>query len=146
MAKETSADIVRRVEELWDTGKLDELDQYFAPDFVAETGIPGLPPTLETAKMAHQMSMQAFPDRKTEVKDIFAAPGGKVCVLVRTTGTNKGGLPWFGIEANNKPIDIQWMSIYEVKKGKITRHLGINDGITLLTQLGAFTPPPMPGM
>jgi predicted ester cyclase len=144
MAKESNADIVRRVEELWDTGKVDELDQYFADSFTSSSGPPGMPPTLDTAKMSHAMSMSAFPDRKTEIQDIFSS-GDKVCVRIRTTGTNTGGLPPFGIEANNKPIDFEWISIYEVKKGKITGHWAVNDGIALLTQLGAFTRPPMPG-
>jgi predicted ester cyclase len=142
MAKESNTDIVRRVEEMWDAGKVDEIGQYFADDFSSSAGVPGLPPTIETAKMVHGMSMAAFPDRKTEIQDIFES-SNKVCVRMRVTGTNKGGLPWFGVEANNKPVDFQWISIYEVRNGKITGHHASIDGIALLTQLGAFTPPPM---
>lgn len=140
MAKESAIDIVRRVEELWDAQKLDELDGYFAPGFAPSSAVPMLPKGLEGAKMAHQMSMQAFPDRKTEIVDIFAQ-GDKVCTRLRVTGTNKGGLPWLSVPANDKKVDFEWISIYEVKGGKVANHWAVNDGITLLTQLGAMKPP-----
>lgn len=143
MAKESPADIVRRVEECWDAGKLDELDEYFDPSFASSAAIPGMPPTLATAKMAHGMSTQAMPDRKTEILDLFGS-GDKVCVRMRMTATNKNGLPWFGVEANNNPVDVQWISVYEVRNGKITGHWATIDGFTMLAQLGAWAPPPMP--
>lgn len=139
--KESAAEIVRRIEELWDAGKLDELDQYFEPDFDnSQNRVPMLPPGLEGAKMVHQMSMQAFPDRKVQVLDVFSA-GDKVAARCRMTGTNKGGVPWFGVGPNDAKIDVQFISIYEVKKGKVTSHCAVNDGITLLTQLGVIKPP-----
>lgn len=134
-------DVVRTVEELWGAGKLDELDHYFDPAFASHSSVPGLPPTLATAKMAHQMSMQAFPDRRTEIQDIVAE-GDKVAVRVRLTGTNTGGLPWFGVGANGAKVDFEFMAIYQVRDGKIVGHWGVND-LAILIQLGAFTPPAM---
>ena len=141
MAK-SAKDVVRFVEETWNAGKLDELDGYFSPDFVAESAVPMLPKGLEGAKMAHGMSMQAFPDRKTEILEIIE-DGDKVAVRMRMTGTNKGGVPWFGAPANNNKVDVQYIGIYDVKKGKITGHRAVIDGFTMLGQLGVFTPPQM---
>lgn len=137
-------ELVRRVEELWNANKLDELDQYFAPGFAPPSGVPMLPPGLEGAKMAHQSSMAAFPDRNIEIKDIFAsADGTRVCVRTHITGTNKGsGMPFLGApEPNGKQIDFEMMSIYEVKDGKIVNHWGVNDALTGAIQLGGFTLP-----
>jgi predicted ester cyclase len=92
--------------------------------------------------MAHQASMQAFPDRKTEIVDIFGS-GDKVCVRLRVTGTNEGGVPWIGAPANGAKVDFQWISIYDVKDGKITKHAGVNDLTTLMMQLGVWQPPQM---
>jgi predicted ester cyclase len=135
--------VVRTVEGIWDSGKLDELDDYFASDFRSEATMPGLPPGLEGAKMAHQGTMQAFPDRKVEILDVFGS-GEKVAVRCRVTGTNKGGVAAFGVPANGKKIDFEWFSIYTVRKGKIVGHAALNDGMTLLTQLGAIPAPGSP--
>lgn len=132
--------VVRTVEGIWHSGKLDELDDYFAPDFASEATMPGLPPGLEGAKMAHQGSMQSFPNRKVEIVDLFGS-GEKVCVRCRVTGTNKGGVAPLGVPANNNKIDFEWISIYTVRKGRIVGHNALNDGLTLLTQLGAMPGP-----
>lgn len=136
--------VVRKIEEAWAASALDDLDRLFAPDFRSTTTPPGLPPTLDTAKMVHQMSMQAFPDRKMEILDVFGS-GDKVTVRCRITGTNVGGLPWYGIPANNRTADFEWIGFYTLKNGRAVGHTAINDGMAILAQLGAWTPPPMPG-
>lgn len=133
-------DVVRTVERLWSSGKLDELDGYFAPSFKPETGFPQLPPGLEGAKAAHMGALHAFPDRKTEIVDLVAN-GNKVVVRMRVTGTNRGGVPPLGVPANGAKVDFQWISIYQVKGGKIVDHWAVNDGLTLLRQLGGWKPP-----
>jgi predicted ester cyclase len=133
-----NGDTVRAIEEAWDNGKLDELDQYFSPDFDNSQSIfQGLPQGLEGAKMAHQGSMQSFPDRKIEILELVDG-GDTVAVRNRVTGTNTGGFPAFNVPANGKPIDIESWSIYTFRDGKVVRHTGINDALTLLMQLGAM--------
>jgi predicted ester cyclase len=134
----TNADTVRAIEEAWDNGKLDELDQYFAPDFDnSQSATPGLPPGLEGAKMAHQGVMQSFPDRKTEILDLVDG-GDLVAIRSRVTGTNQGGFPPVNIPANGKAFTIDSWSIYRFEGGKVVEHTGINDGLSLMMQLGAI--------
>lgn len=135
-------DVVRAIESAWGTNKLDRLDRYFAPSFRSESAIPMLPPGLEGAKMAHQMSMQAMPDRRTKILDMIQE-GTKIAVRMQMTGTNSGGMPWFGAPPNNAKVDAGWISVYEIRNGKATRHWAVNDGFAILTQVGAFTPPDM---
>jgi steroid delta-isomerase-like uncharacterized protein len=133
--EEQNKEIVRKVEEAWDRGDLDALDQYFADDFDnSASAIPGLPPGLEGAKMAHQGSITSFPDRRIHVEDLIAE-GDRVVVRARVTGTNQGGFPAFDLAANGNPIDIEFVSIYELRDGKIVRHWGLNDVATLMQQL-----------
>lgn len=47
------------------------------------------------------------------------------------------------MDANGAQVDIGWISIYEVRDGKITARRAINDGFALLGQLGAWAPPQM---
>lgn len=144
MPPKKNKEIVRKMEEAWDASRLDELDKYFAPDFRSDAGIPGMEPTLASAKMAHQASMQSFPDRKVEIKDMVAE-GDKVAVRLQVTGTNQGGVAWFGAPANGNKIDFEAISIYTLKDGKIVGHQAVNDGATLLFQVGAWSPPQMSG-
>ena len=136
--------VVRAIEEAWDSGKLDELDQYFAPNFFSHAALPGMPQDAETRKMIHGMSVGAMPDRKVEIEEIVAE-GDKVFVRCHMTGTNKNGMPWLGAEANNAPLDVEMWSLYRLENGKVVEHWGLNDALTLLVQNGVWAPPPMPG-
>jgi predicted ester cyclase len=137
-----NVDVVRKVEELWNAHKVDDLDPYFAPDFDNASGIPMLPRGLEGAKMAHAMTKQFLPDRNVEILDIFGA-GDKVCVRQHVTFTNTEGVPWLGAPANGNKIGFEWISIYHLRDGKITGHWATIDGFTFLGQLGVWSPPQM---
>ncbi|HMC09515.1 MAG TPA: ester cyclase [Actinomycetota bacterium] len=141
---EANKQVVRSIEEAWDNNKLDELDRYFSPDFAQHSGVPGMPPGLSSAKMAHQMVMQAFPDRKMQILDIIGE-GDKVFVRTRVTGHNKGGVAWLGApEPNDRPIDFESWSVYALKGGKVIDHWGLNDAFTAMIQLGSLQPPMPP--
>lgn len=133
-------EIVRRIEEAWDRGDLSALDQYFAPDFVARTALPSLPPGLEGAKLAHQAAIQSFPDRRVSVEDV-TGDGDLVAVRWRMRGTNQGGLPWFGIPANGNAVDVEWISLYRLCGGRVVEHRAVMDLLGLMQQLGAIPAP-----
>jgi len=134
-------DVVRKVEEAWDSQDLDALDQYFGPEFDnSASAVPGLPPGLAGAKMAHQGVMQSFPDRKVHIEEIVA-DRDTVAVRTRITGTNHGGFPAFNVPANDAPIDIAAVSIYRLRDGRIVGHWGLNDALTLMMQMGAIPAP-----
>jgi predicted ester cyclase len=134
---EQNKDVVRKVEESWDSQDLDALDQYFAPEFDnSQSGVQGLPPGLAGAKMAHQASMQSFPDRKVVIEDLVAE-GDTVAVRARITGTNQGGFPLFNVPANGAKIDIPFVGFYRLRDGRVVEHWGLNDALTLMNQLQA---------
>jgi predicted ester cyclase len=134
-------DVVRTVEEAWDSQDLDGLDQYFGSEFDnSASAVPGLPPGLAGAKMAHQGVMQSFPDRKVHIEEIVG-DGDTVVVRTRVTGTNQGGFPAFNVPANDAPIDIAAVSIYRLRDGKVVGHWGLNDALTLMMQMGAIPAP-----
>ncbi len=134
---EQNREVVRKVEEAWDSQDLDSLDQYFAPEFDnSQSGIPGLPAGLAGAKMAHQGAMQSFPDRKVHIEDLVA-DGDTVAVRARITGTNQGGFPLFNVPANGAKVDIPFVGFYKLRDGKIVEHWGLNDALTLMNQLQA---------
>ncbi len=140
MSTDENKTVVRQVEEAWNAGQLDALDKLFALNFVAHNAVPGMPPGLEGAKMAHQASVQAFPDRRTSIEDMIAE-GDQVAVRMRMTGTNTGGAPWFGAPANGKQVDVQWISIYHLAAGKVDEHRAVMDILGLMQQLGVIPTP-----
>jgi predicted ester cyclase len=137
---EQNKETVRKIEEAWNSHSLDALDQHFAPDFKSHAAVPGMPPGLAGAKAAHGMSMQSFPDRRVATEHIVA-DGDKVVVWNRMTGTNTGGVPWVGAEANGRPVSIESVSVYRFENGKAVEHWGLNDVAALMMQLGVI---PMP--
>lgn len=133
-------EIVRRIEDAWSRNATDELDQYFAPDFHAHSNVPGMPPGLAGAKLAHGMVSQFLTDRKTEILDLVE-DGDKVVVRVRVTGNNGSGVPWIGAAANGQAYDFESWSLYTIRDGKVTEHAGINDVYLFAIQAGAIQPP-----
>jgi len=136
--------VVLTIEEAWSTGDLARLDEHFASDYRNHAAIPGMPTDLGTAKMAHGMAMQAFPDRNVEVLEIVAE-GSSVAIRTRVTGTNTGGAFWFGAPPNRRSVDFESWAMYRLRDGKVVESWGLNDGMAALIQLGTWEPPPMPG-
>lgn len=128
--------LVLKVEEAWNSGDLDCLDELFTPDAVGHASVPGLPEGLAGWKLAHTNMMRALPDRFVYVKDVIAQ-GDRVVVRSQFVGTNLGGLAWAGVPANGRRVDIPVISIYRVADGKIAEHWAINDLLGLLQQVGA---------
>ena len=134
-------DVVRRLEEAYNTQDLDALDELIADDFVAHTpGSDQIPPGREGIKAAHQMSMAAFPDRRVEIEDIFGE-GDLVVVRQRMTGTNRGGLPWFGVPANDAKVDTENIQILRLEGGKVHESWGQINVPKMMVQLGVMPAP-----
>lgn len=137
----SNVEVIRRLEQAWAEDDLDALDDLIAPDFVAHTpGSDQTPPGLDGIKVVHQQSMQAFPDRRNELLDIFGE-GDKVITHVRMTATNTGGLPWFGIPANGRSVDTDWITIYRLDGGKVVETWAQMDIPKMMMQLGAMPAP-----
>jgi len=144
MGVEDNKKTVQLVEEAYNRGDLDSLDQYFAANFDnAEARPPFMPAGLDMAKQMHQMSMQSFPDRKTEIVEMIGE-GNKVMARIRLTGTNTGGVAWVGAPANDAKVDMTYVSVFDFDDdGKIVKHFGLNDIFSLGMQLGVIEPPQM---
>jgi predicted ester cyclase len=134
-------DLIKRLEEAWSQNDMAAIDGFFADTFDnTATATPGLRPGIEGAKMAHQGSMQAFPDRKTIIEDIVAE-GDTVVLRGRYIGTNQGGVPFLNAPANGNPIDVAFVSFYRIEGGKIVEHWGLNDAAALMQQVGVLPQP-----
>ncbi len=139
MSVESNKEIVRRYRAIHNSNKLDDLDEIVAENLISHSAIPGLPGGRAGGKMAHQGFLAAFPDTKSKTEAMIAE-GDQVWERYTSTGTHKG--EFMGIPATGKTFKIDAWVAYRIANGKIVEMWGINDGTTLLMQLGAL---PMPG-
>ena len=133
MSTEENKNLVRRYQEAYNTGKLDELDGILAPNLVSHNHLPGVPTGLAGAKMVHQGLLTSFPDSKTTIEDLVAE-GDRVMVRGTTTGTHKG--PFGGAPPTGKSFKVTTMSVFRIANGKIVEHWGVVDGTGVMQQLG----------
>ena len=136
-------DVVRRLEEAWAANDLAVVSELLAPDLVSHDAPPGVPPGRDGALAAHQMAMTSFPDRRMTIEDVVG-DGDRVAVRTTIGGTNTGGVPWLGVPANGRAIEIESISIYRVANGRVVEHWGQNDVGRLMMQLGAPAPAASP--
>ena len=132
-------DVVRAIEQAWETHEEGALDSLIAPDFQAHTpGSELMEAGLEGAKNAHRASMQAMPDRRNTVHDIFGE-GDFVVSRVSMDATNTGGLPWIGVPANGAKVKgVGWITIYRLQDGKVVETWAQMEVPKLMQQLGAM--------
>jgi predicted ester cyclase len=95
-----------------------------------------MPPGVDGLVQGHEMSLGAFPDRKQEIMDCFGE-GDRVMIRSRMTATNKGGLPWFGIPANDRKVDLEYITIYRLEGDKVVESWAQMDIAKMMQQLGA---------
>ena len=136
----SNKETVRKVQEAWNKNRIDDLDQYFAPDFKANAIDPNGPAGLAGAKTAHAAMNQRMSDRKVEILDLIEE-GDKVMTRNRATGKHTNG-EWMGAPADGKTYDIESWSIYRFRDGKIVESWGLNDAMRLIMQVGGQLPQP----
>lgn len=142
MGTTENIEAVRRLETAYNAGDNDAVRSIVAEDLVPHTpGSENLPPGVEGAIAANEMGRASFPDKKTEILDIFAE-ADRVVTRIRFTGTNEGGLQWAGIPANGKKVDIEHVQISRHDdSGRIVETWAQMDVPKLMVQLGAMPAP-----
>src|SRR2546428_11978140 len=101
--EQRNKDIVRKVEQAWVDGKLDQLDQYFAPGDHSHDRPPGVPQGLAGAKVMHQNRKRTFQGRKLEMKAILAECE-KGFVRLVSSSSDTARLPEIPEHAGGRPM------------------------------------------
>ena len=133
---------VERLERAYNARDTDTIRASLADDFVAHTaGSEMMPPGADGAIAANEGAHASFPDRRTEILEIFG-DADRVVSHVRMTGTNTGGLAWAGVPANGKAVDIDWIQISRHGgDGKIIETWAQMDVAKMMMQLGMMPAP-----
>jgi steroid delta-isomerase-like uncharacterized protein len=139
MSEQNKAISRRLVEEAFNEGKLDTVDELVAPDFVNHD--PSNPDDLrgpEGLKEFVRVYRSAFPDISIRIEDQIAE-GDKVVSRWSGSGTQNGKL--MGMPASGKQARVTGITIDRLEGGKIIESWNNWDTLGMLQQLGAIPEP-----
>ena len=139
MSVERNKAIVRRLFEVWNTGNLDAIDEFYAADYVADyRPYAPLRQGHDAIKDMIQRAHVAFPDFHEELEEMVAE-GDKVVVRLTITGTQLG--QWGPLPPTGKPVRFEEIVILRFVDGKVVEQRGLPDNLAALRQLGVVPTP-----
>ena len=122
------------LEEVFNKGRLDKLDEFLGPEYVFRDAPPGTPEGPEAIKQVVSMFRSAFPDLKITIEELVAE-GDKVCARFTTRGTHQGVL--FGVPATGKAVTMKGLTMVRIADGRLVESWVKNDIMGLMSQLNA---------
>lgn len=132
--EQTSAIARRFIEEVFNQGRLDVIDELVAGDAVEHESLPIATGEMRTDLRTWLAELRAaFPDYHLELDDVIAE-GDRVATRGRITGTNTGSL--LGMPPTGRSICVDAIDIIRIEDGRIVEHWGITDGQAMARQLG----------
>ena len=134
MFEENKAITRRFVQECWNKGKLDCLEDLVSPDCrLHDPVFPSLGPGVESLERHIRMCRNAFPDLTFTIDDIIAERD-EVVIHWTASGTQEG--KFLGVLPTNRMAAVSGTSIYKIKNGRICEQWTEWNLLTLLEQLG----------
>ena len=140
LAKENKAIVRRLIEEAWNEGKIDVVDELLSSDYLLHIDAPGATDR-EGYKQVISMYRNAFPDFHFVTEDIIAE-GDKVVIRVTMTGTQEGEV--MGFPPTGKKLTMTAISIRRLENGKIVEEWVETNMFGFLQQMGVIPPPGQP--
>ncbi|MEP7197080.1 MAG: ester cyclase [Saprospiraceae bacterium] len=136
MTTEQNKAIVRRVnKEFIEGGKVETVQELFAPEFINQTAPTGSPQGPQAIiYFFNHMLRPAFPDLTVTIHDMIAE-GDKVTTRKSFHATHKG--EFFGVPATHKNVTMEVIDIIRLQDGKYHEHWGILDMQGLMAQITA---------
>ena len=130
-------DIVQRVVDLVNEGKLEQVKELYTTDFVNHD--PSAPDVRDREALMQMFAVwgAGFPDAHTTVEDMVAE-GDMVAKRWSYRGTHKG--EFMGIPATGKEITMTAITIYRISGGKVAECWWNYDRLGAMQQLGLIPP------
>jgi steroid delta-isomerase-like uncharacterized protein len=118
--------------ELFKSGDIATVDEFFAADFVSHSIPPGLPTGVEGVRRFFAMFADALADIEVSI-DELVAQGDRVAIATTTSGTHEGEL--MGVPPTGRRVAIAGIDLVRIDGGKIVEHRGLTDMVGLMRQL-----------
>jgi predicted ester cyclase len=141
MSIEQNKQTIRRIAaEIFEDGKLNVIDELFAPDYVEHSGVPGYDfgEGREGARRYITALREAFPDLCFEVLDLIAE-GDKVVGYADVSGTFLK--EFAGMKPTGKHAQWREAHICRMENGRVKEHWSVEDQLGMLQQLGVIPVP-----
>jgi steroid delta-isomerase-like uncharacterized protein len=135
--EQTKALMRNYIEEAWNKGNLDFIDENFSSDFVAHGTFSRQPNNRVGVKSVITTIRNAIPDLHITIEDMLAE-GDKVASRWVTKGTHKGGL--MGSKPSGNRISVSETAVFRVKDGKVVEGWANRDDLGFLQQIGLIPP------
>jgi predicted ester cyclase len=137
MSSDENALAFRRIpEEMFNTGNVDLIDEFFAPSYIEHAPVPpGMPEGREGARMYFQMLLSAFPDMHATV-ELVMGQGDLTAGHITVEATHRG--EFMGIPATGRRVRWTETHMGRYENGKLAEHWGDVDGIAIMQQLGVI--------
>jgi predicted ester cyclase len=124
--------------EIFNQGRLQLIDELFAPEYVERTPQPGVAPTREGFKQWVTALRTAFPDIQYTIDDSIEA-GDKFVVRLTASGTMKGDFA--GMPATGKHAMWTEIHILRVANERVVERWSLAQELGMLVQLGVVPAP-----
>jgi len=141
-ASDAAKAVVRRNnEEVQSKGNFAVFEELFADDFVDHTTQHGTTPDKAGVRKLYKYMREAFPDFRSEIHWQLT-DGDRVTTYKTYYGTHDG--PFLGIAPTHRKIHFESVDVMRVRNGKITDHWGVGNLLSLMQQIGGWSPPTAP--
>jgi Predicted ester cyclase len=138
-SSDTAKAVVRRnTEEVQGKGNFEVFEELFADDFVDHTPQPNMTPNKAGVRKLYGYMRKAFPDFHAEIHWQLA-DGDRVTTSKTYYGTHEGAL--LGVPPTHRKVHFESVDVMRVRNGQITDHWGVGNLLSLMQQIGGWTPP-----
>jgi steroid delta-isomerase-like uncharacterized protein len=136
MSEENKALARRFVDEVYNKGNVDFIDEVVVPNWVEHdpSSPEGMNSGVEGAKRFVEMYRNAFPDLRVTAEDLIAE-GDKVVMRWTARGTHQGEL--MGIPPSGNRVEVTGINIDRMEGGKVVESWSNYDTLGLMQQIGA---------
>jgi predicted ester cyclase len=124
--------------EIFNLGKLQLIDELFAPEYIERSPQPGMVPTRDGLKLFVTSLRNAFPDLRYKIEDSIEA-GDRFVTRVTASGTMRG--EFAGMPATGKHATWSEIHIVRVANEHVVEHWGLVQELGMMVQLGVIPAP-----
>lgn len=136
MSLEENKALVRRLQEAWNTGNVDILDEILHPTYIVYAPFKTTK-GIEALKKGIISMRVGMPDFYTNI-EYMVAEGDKVACYIKWGGTHKGLM--MGFPPSGKKVKLDQIGMYRIENGKLIEQRVAGDRLSFLEQLGVAPP------
>jgi steroid delta-isomerase-like uncharacterized protein len=133
LAEGNKAVIRRLIEEVYNQGNLDVVDELMAPDIFDHGAVPEHQHGIDAFKHVIEWVRDLSSDIHYDIDDVIAEVD-KVAVRMTVSGTDTG--TFRGIPPTGKRFSVDYVHWFRLADGKVAEMWAVRDDLTRLQQLG----------